>query len=126
MNPNSMIVEAEYVIGAREEVATKAADDALAELAQGEPTLAGFIEDRLAAVAGKLALSGAPTAAVQGVHEDVLTVVLTGIQALRRGHNSVWKDSMPASPLIQMESSPQPKPPRQRKTQKGGGPEQTT
>jgi hypothetical protein len=67
----------------------------------------------IATGAGKLALAGAPTEVVQGVYHDVLTIVLTGIQALRRGHFELWKDTMAGSPL-----SPKPAPRLHRREKK--------
>jgi hypothetical protein len=86
MKPDSMIVEPEHIISARQDVATKGNQQALNEFAQTEPALASFIYEGLAGIAGKLSLSGAPTERVQGSHEDMLGVVLTCVQAIRRGH----------------------------------------
>ncbi|HKB40642.1 MAG TPA: hypothetical protein VKD72_29725 [Gemmataceae bacterium] len=117
MKPDSMLVEPGYIVTAHEEIATNDRGEALTALAGTEPALASFICECLATVAGKLALSGAPTPVVQGAHEDVLTLVLTCVQALRRGHYELWKDSLEGTPLarIQDEATPPPKPRRRKK-----------
>jgi hypothetical protein len=94
MKPDAMLVEGDFLVTARQAVATKGAPLGLKELGLAEPILAAFIHESLAAVAGKMALSGAPTEIVQGVHEDVLGIVLTCHQALRLGHYELWKDTM--------------------------------
>ena len=71
----------------------------------------------LVSVAGRLSLSGAPTEVVQGSHEDVLEVVLTCIQAMRRGHYALWKDTVTGTRLAQLDPSLQPKPRRRKKDQ---------
>jgi hypothetical protein len=116
MKPDSMLVEPEYLIHARQDIANSSASEALTALAGTEPALASFIHECLATVAGKLALSGAPTEVVQGSHEDVLTLVLTCIQALRRGHYELWKDALEGTPLARLEAEPTAPPkPRRRK-----------
>src|SRR5262245_33736186 len=118
MKPGSMLVGPEHIIGARQEVAAKGSSQALSEFAQTEPALASFIYEGLAVVAGKLSLSGAPTELVQGSHEDVLAVVLTCVQAMRRGHYALWKDTVTGTRLAQ------PKPRRRRKKDQTNGTEQ--
>jgi hypothetical protein len=115
MKPDGMIVEPEYLVQARQGVAQDGADQALATVSETEPAMASFIYESLAAVAGKLALTGAPTPIVQGVHEDVLAVVLTCIGAIRRGHYELWKDSLKGTRLEELAPEPQPKPRRKRK-----------
>jgi hypothetical protein len=119
-----MLVEPEYLVRAGQAVAMKGSAEALDALGKSEPALASFVFDRLTAVAGKMALSGAPTPVVQGVHEDCLTLVLTCVQALRLGHYALWKDSLPPGLLAQLEPSPAQKPGRRRKKsgQEGGEP----
>jgi hypothetical protein len=121
MKPDSMLVEPQHIVTARQDVAAKGSGQALNEFAQTEPALASFIYESLATVAGKLSLSGAPTELVQGSHEDVLAVVLTCIQAMRRGHYALWKDSMVGTRLAQLDETFQPPPKRRRK--KGNGAE---
>jgi hypothetical protein len=119
-----MLVEPEHIVSARQDVATKGSGQALNEFAQAEPALASFIYEGLASVAGKLSLSGAPTELVQGAHEDVLAVVLTCVQAMRRGHYALWKDTVTGTRLAQLDPSFQPKPRRRRKKDQSNGTEQ--
>ena len=124
MKPDSMLVEPEHIVNARQEVAGKGSGQSLNEFAQAEPALASFIYEGLAVVAGKLSLSGAPTELVQGSHEDVLAVVLTCVQAMRRGHYALWKDSVTGTRLAQLDPSFQPKPRRLGKKDQSSGTEQ--
>jgi hypothetical protein len=110
-----MLVEPHHIVTARQDVAAKGSGQTLNEFAQTEPALASFIYEGLAVVAGKLSLSGAPTELVQGSHEDVLAVVLTCVQAMRRGHYALWKDTVTGTRLAQLDPSLQPKPQRRRK-----------
>jgi len=68
-------------------------NEALECLEEREPILAGFIERTLTTMAGKLALSGAPTEMVQGCHEHMLGVVLVSLEASRIAHYELWKDA---------------------------------
>jgi hypothetical protein len=125
VKPDSMLVEPEYIVSARQDVAAKGCPQALNEFAQTEPALASFIYEALAVVAGKLSLSGAPTELVRGSHEDVLAVILTCIQAMRRGHYAFWKDSVTGTRLAQLDPSLQTKPRRRsRKKDQANGSEQ--
>ena len=117
MKPDSMLVELEHIVSARQDVAVKGSGESLNEFAQREPALASFIYEGLVSVAGRLSLSGAPTEVVQGSHEDVLEVVLTCIQAMRRGHYALWKDTVTGTRLAQLDPSLQPKPRRRKKDQ---------
>jgi hypothetical protein len=120
MKPDAMLVEAKYLIGARQEVARSGASEALAAVGQSEPALASYIHECLAAIAGKLAIIGAPTPVIQGSYEEVLAVVLTCVQALRRGHYELWKDSMTGSRLAQLDPDLGTKPRRRRKKPEQG------
>jgi hypothetical protein len=122
MKPDAMLVEPEHLVTARQQIAGQGNDATLNEIAEIEPALAAFIHEGLATVAGKLALSGAPTPLVQGSHEDLMALVLTCVQALRRGHYELWKDTAIGTRLAQLDPSLQPKPKRRRK--KESGPEQ--
>jgi hypothetical protein len=124
MKPDSMLVESEHIISARRDVASKGSGESLNEFAQTEPALASFIYEGLASVAGRLSLSGAPTELVQGSHEDVLAVVLTCVQAMRRGHYALWKDTVTGTRLAQIDPSLQPKERRRRKKDRSNGAEQ--
>jgi hypothetical protein len=119
-----MLVEPQHLIHAREDVIAKGNDEALAALNQSEPALASFLFEGLVAVAGKLSLSGAPTPLVQGAHEDLLALTLTCVQALRRGHYDLWKDSMTGTRLAQLDLDRPAKPRRRRKRSDEGNAEQ--
>jgi hypothetical protein len=105
MKPDSMLVEPDYIITTREEIAKKGTDPSFEEFGQTEPVLASFIHESLATVAGKLALSGAPTSVVQGSNEDLLGIVLTCVNALRRGRYELWKDAMTGTPMARVTPS---------------------
>jgi hypothetical protein len=120
MKPDSMIVETDYLVDARQEVAHSGVGEALTAVGQSEPAMAAFIHESLATIAGKLALTGAPTQVVQGSHEDMLAVVLTCVQALRRGHYEMWKDSMVGTPMAKLDPALQQKPRRKRKKPEAG------
>ena len=72
-------------------------------------------EMRVASVAGRLSPPGAPTEFVQGSHEDVVAVVLTCVQAMRRGHYALWKDPVTSTRLAQLDPSFHAKPNRRRR-----------
>src|SRR5262249_20931111 len=120
MKPDGMLVQPEYIVTARPHLATKGSGEVLNEIAGTEPALASFIYEGLSAVAGKLSLSGAPTPLVQGSHEEVLAIVLTCVQAIRRGHFELWKDTMTGTRLAQLDPCFCPKPRRRRNKSEGG------
>jgi hypothetical protein len=120
MKPDSMLVEPKHIVDARQDVAAKGNAQVLQEFAQSEPALASFIFEGLTVVAGKLALSGAPTELVQGSHEDVLAMVLTCVQALRRGHYELWKDTVTGTRLAQLDPALSAKPRRRKKKPEQG------
>jgi hypothetical protein len=120
MKPDGMLVEPEQIVRARQDVATKGTGQVLTEFGQAEPALAAFIYESLAAVAGKLSLSGAPTELVQGTHEEVLAVILTSLRALRRSHYELWKDTMTGTRLAQLDEEFRAAPRRVRKKRRAG------
>jgi hypothetical protein len=114
-----MLVEPDYILSARQDIASKGNAGALVEIGQAEPALASFILEMLASVAGKLSLSGAPTEVVQGSHEEVLTTILTCLQAQRRGHYELWRDTMTGTRLAQLDETFRPPAKRRRKKNPG-------
>jgi hypothetical protein len=124
MKPDAMLVEPRNIVAARQEVAEKGSGQALEEYGRTEPALAAFIHESLAAVAGKLSLSGAPTELVQGAHEEVLAVVLTSLQALRRGHYALWRDTVTGTRLAQLDPSLRVPRKGRRKKEDGSGPQE--
>jgi hypothetical protein len=103
MKPDGMLVEPRSIVAARQEVAEKGSGQALEEYGRTEPALAAFIHGSLAAVAGKLSLVGAPSELVRAAHEEVLSVVLTALQALRHGHYELWRDTATGTRLAQLD-----------------------
>jgi hypothetical protein len=125
MKPDSMLVEPEYLATARQDVATAGVGQALAAVGQAEPALASFVHESLTAAAGRLALAGAPTEVVQGVHEEVLAIVLTSVNALRRSHYELWKDTATGTRLAQLDPTLKPKhKPRRKKSDDGAAEQQ--
>jgi hypothetical protein len=124
MKPDGMIVEPECVAAALEDVSSRGSDALLTELVNTEPALAAFVSQNAVTIAGKLALSGAPTEVVSGVHGDVLTAVLTSIQALRRGHFQIWKDTMTDTRMEQLDPCFRSKQRRRGKKNQTNGTEQ--
>jgi hypothetical protein len=119
MKPDSMIVEPEYIMQALQAVAGQGPLEALAQFQQQEPVLASFIEEKLAALAGRLGLSGAPPELVRGTHAEALLLVLGSIESLRRGHFELWKGTTFGAQL------PQPgEPVRRRRRKKGADPQE--
>jgi hypothetical protein len=119
MKPDSMIVEPGHIANAGQQVVEEGAEQSLARLAEAEPALASYLRHCLTAVAGKLALSGAPTEVVQGNHEEVLTAILVCLAALRQGHYDLWKDALDGTPLARLEEAPPP-PTKPRRKKRGG------
>jgi hypothetical protein len=58
------------------------------------------------------------------LNPETLTLVLTCVQALRRGHYELWKDSMTGIRLDQLDPALRPRPRRRRKKSEEGGSEQ--
>jgi hypothetical protein len=123
MKPDAMLINPELIVKARQEVADQGTGKSLEGFAQLEPALATYIYETTAGIAGKMALAGAPTEVVQGSHEDMLAVILTCLQALRRGHYELWKDTVVGSRLAQRDASLQAPPRRRRRKDAGAQPE---
>jgi hypothetical protein len=102
MKPDGMLVEPKSIAWASREVARRVGSKVLAEVGGQEPALAAYLQESLVAAAGKLALAGAPTPIVQGVHEEVLPVAMTCVQAPRQGHSASWKDMLIGTPLARL------------------------
>ncbi|MFQ3594353.1 MAG: hypothetical protein SNJ82_14340, partial [Gemmataceae bacterium] len=61
----------------------------------------------------KMALAGAPTEVVQGVHADVLLVMLSSLEASRAAEYELWQDTVMGSrleALTKPEVVPEPEP----------------
>jgi hypothetical protein len=118
MKPDSMLVEPEHITSAGQQIMGDGAAKALDSLGEAEPALAAYIRESLAALAGRLALSGAPTELVQATHEEMLTTVLVSLTALRKGHFELWKDALEGTPLARLQEEPAP-PPRTKRKKRG-------
>ncbi len=106
MNNDAMLIEPQTIAGARTSVAEQGPQAALQALAKSEPALAMFVAESLATTAGRMALSGAPTGVVQGVHEDVLATVLTCVESIKRAHFELWKDTEMGVRLAALAAAP--------------------
>jgi uncharacterized protein YfaA (DUF2138 family) len=109
MKNDAMLVEPQMIACVRNSLAEQGAQAALQALAKSEPALAMFVAESLAATAGRLALSGAPTGVVQGVHEDVLETVLTSVESIKRAHFELWKDTELGARLKALAAAPERK-----------------
>lgn len=94
MKPDSMLVEPGHIVSARQELGAQGFNEALQELVSREPALGTYIAESMASLAGKLALSGAPTPVVQGLYNETLAVLLSTLEAQRRGHYDLWKGTI--------------------------------
>lgn len=61
-------------------------------LKEREPILAAFVSAAATEIAGKLALSGAPSEVVKGCHTDWLNLIHVAIEAIWQGHDAIWRD----------------------------------
>jgi hypothetical protein len=104
-----MLVEPDHIVTARTEMGMHGNPQALDELAGREPALAAYIQEGLAAMAGKLTLSGAPTNVVQGVFNEALTLVLSSVEAQRRAHYDLWKGTTVGTLIEQLETGKKPR-----------------
>lgn len=105
MRPDGMLVESGMIADAMTAVGKQGTDKALAELASQERDLTAYIAHSAMNIAGKLALSGAPSEVVRGSHDDFLTVILTCVGALKRGHYELWKDTQVGSRLVEIDQT---------------------
>jgi hypothetical protein len=94
MKPDSILVEPGHIVEARQDLDHRGFPQAMADLADREPALAAYISESMASLAGKLALSGAPTPIVQGLYNEALAVLLSSVEAQRRGHFDLWKGTI--------------------------------
>ncbi len=116
MKPDSMLIEPGHIVQARQELGERGFAQALADLSNREPALAAYITESMASLAGKLALSGAPTPVVQGLYNEALAVLLSSVEAQRRGHYDLWKGTIVGTRIEDLASAKKP-----RKRRKKGG-----
>ncbi len=91
---DGMLVGQVTLLHACEEVDELAAENGaqgpIDELAAFEPTLASYIDAHCEAIAGRLALTGAPSPVVQGIYRSILLMTVSAVQAMRRGQYDYW------------------------------------
>jgi hypothetical protein len=104
-----MLIEPDHIVTARSETGRQGNPQAMDDLAGREPALAAYIQEGLAAMAGKLTLSGAPTAVVQNAFNEALTLVLSSVEAQRRAHYDLWKGTTVGTLLEQLATGTKPR-----------------
>ena len=119
-NPDSMLVQHAHIIAARGQIAEQGHQAALEGLLEREPALAAYMSQAMATIAGKMALAGAPSEIVQGVHADVMLLMLSSLEASRAAQYELWKDSIVGTRLevLQKPADPEPPPPPAKKPRK--------
>ncbi|MFM7152041.1 MAG: hypothetical protein ACKO23_19615 [Gemmataceae bacterium] len=106
MKPDSMLIEPGHIVTARQEIGERGNPESLEDLAKREPALAAYISESMASLAGKLALSGAPTPVVQGLYNEALAVLLSSVEAQRRGHYDLWKGTIVGTQIEKLNNPP--------------------
>lgn len=117
MKPDSMLIEAGHIVQARQEIGERGNAECLEDLAKREPALAAYISESMASLAGKLALSGAPTQIVQGLYNEALSVLLASIEAQRRGHYDLWKGTIVGTKIESLTAAKKPRKRRRKDTE---------
>ncbi len=121
MKPDSMLVEPRHIGQALQAVTAAGPMQALEQLQRQEPALAAFVQEKLAAMAGVLTVSGAPQELAAGVHQQALLVLLGSVEALRRGYYDLWHDTAMGPRLAQL-LPPAPRRPRRQRGKDGTEP----
>lgn len=109
-DPDSMLVHHAHIVEARTKIAEGGHQAALEGLLEREPALAAYLSQAMATIAGKMVLAGAPTEVVQGVHSDVMLLMLSSLEASRAAQYELWKDSILGTRLEVLEKPPEPEP----------------
>lgn len=118
-DPDSMLVQHAHIIAARGQIAETGHQAALEGLLEREPALAAYVSQAMATIAGKMALAGAPSEVVQGVHADVMLLMLSSLEASRAAQYELWKDSIVGTRLeVLAKPDPEPEPPPAKKPRK--------
>jgi hypothetical protein len=116
-----MLIEPAHIVTARQQVGERGNPESLEDLATREPALAAYISESMASLAGKLALSGAPTTVVQGLYNEALAVLLASVEAQRQGHYDLWKGTIVGTRLEALTLPvKKPRKPRRRKDSSEG------
>src|SRR5947208_1081235 len=90
-DPDSMLVQHAHILDARQQVADQGHQAALEALLGREPALASYLSQGMATIAGKMVLAGAPGEVAQGVHADVMLLVLSSLEASRAAQYDLGK-----------------------------------
>lgn len=72
------------------------------QLAQIEPCLAGYLENEITLLAGKMSMAGATPQIVRDLTQRVTALVLIVFQAQRNASVRIWHESFPDSPLAKL------------------------
>ena len=72
------------------------------QLRQIEPYLAGYLENEIVVMAGKMALAGATPPLVRDLTQRVLALAVIVFQAHRLAGVRLWQESFPNSPLASL------------------------
>lgn len=104
--PDSMIIEPDHIISSRRALGESDLATAMEDLSSREPALAGYISESMASLAGKLALSGAPTPLVQGLYNEALALVVSSIEAQRRAHFDLYMGTVVGTRLEALMGTP--------------------
>jgi hypothetical protein len=111
VDPDSMLVKHTHIMDARTRISEQGHQAALEALLDREPALAAYMSQAMATIAGKMALAGAPTEVVQGVHADVLLVMLSSLEASRAAEYELWEGTLLGTRLEALaKQEPEPEP----------------
>jgi hypothetical protein len=86
-----MLVIGKHLMEARKATSEPGVLQSLENLGEREPALAGYLGEGMAALAGKLALSGAPVELVRGFHQEALLLALSSLEAQRQATYELWE-----------------------------------
>jgi len=119
-----MLVAAKHLVEARKAVGQPGVLEALGSLGEREPVMANYLGEGLAAMSGRLALSGAPTDLVRGIHQESLMLVLSALEAQRKATYELWEGTTFGTLLEELakpEPEPAPAPVKKPRTRKKKG-----
>lgn len=121
-DPDSMLVQHSHILEARQQVVDQGQTAALEALLGREPALASYLSQGMATIAGKMVLAGAPAEVAQGVHADVMLLVLSSLEASRSAQYDLWKDTIVGTRLEALQKPPEPEvPPKKPRRKKKEG-----
>ena len=103
-------VSARAVLDAVMELRRRGSRQALQELEQVEPDLASYLMESLSDVHQKLLALGGPAKASRRLYDDMQSLALVCIAALRKGHYELWRQSDAGAKLDPPDSGAAPLP----------------